>query len=321
MMFRISPAYASLTDMQLSNLDFNLLRTLDAVLQESSVTRAAERLEVSQPAVSLALAKLRRHFNDELLRRAGNRYELTPMAVQLRERAAVAMLGVTRVFEAQPTFDPSTEEREFTLLVSDYAIAVLGSALRVLTSQRAPGVVLRMVQHRTADVDHAHETVRTVDGLVIPHGFVSGLPYTELFSDGWLGLVSTSNRAVAEELTMEHLAQLPWAFTYLAPTAFTPAGRQLQTLGVEARVEVVVESFLALPHVVAGTDRIALVQSRLAERMTRAGDVRALPLPFDAVPITEAMWWHPMYERDPAHVWLRALLVEACQSTLIPPQT
>ena len=64
-MFRISPAYASLTDMELSNLDFNLLRTLDAVLQESSVTRAAERLEVSHPAVSLALAKLQRHFDDE----------------------------------------------------------------------------------------------------------------------------------------------------------------------------------------------------------------------------------------------------------------
>jgi DNA-binding transcriptional LysR family regulator len=319
-MFRISRAYATLSGVKLSSLDFNLLRTLDAVLQESSVTRAAERLEVSQPAVSLALAKLRRHFNDELLRRAGNRYELTPMAVQLRERAAVAMLGVKRVFEAQPTFDPTVEEREFTLLVSDYAIAVLGSALRILTHERAPGIVLRMVQHKTADVDHAHETVRTVDGLVVPHGFVSGLPYTELFSDGWMGLVSTSNRHVVDELTMDHLAQLPWAFTYLAPTAFTPAGRQLQTLGVEAHVEVVVESFLALPHVVAGTDRIALVQSRLADRMTRAGDVRALPLPFDALPITEAMWWHPMYDRDPAHVWLRALLVEACQSTSIPPQ-
>ena len=307
--------------MQLSNLDFNLLRTLDALLQEASVTRAAERLQVSQPAVSLALAKLRRHFNDDLLRRAGNRYELTPMALQLRERAAVAMTGVKRVFEAQPVFDPTTEHREFTLLASDYAIAVLGSALRVLTKERAPGVVLRMVQHKTTDVDHAHETVRTVDGLVIPHGFVSGLPYTELYSDGWMCLVSTSNRHVGEELTMEHLAELPWAFTYLAPTAFTPAGRQLQTLGVEPRVEVVVESFLALPFVLAGTDRIALIQSRLAERMTRGGDVRALRCPFDAVPITEAMWWHPMYERDPAHVWLRALLVEACQSTSIPPQT
>jgi DNA-binding transcriptional LysR family regulator len=320
-MYRISTAYATLAGVQLSNLDFNLLRTLDALLQEGSVTRAAERLQVSQPAVSLALAKLRRHFNDDLLRRAGNRYELTPMAVQLRERAAVAMLGVKRVFEAQPAFDPTVEHREFTLLASDYAIAVLGSALRVLTKDRAPGVVLRMVQHKTTDVDHAHETVRTVDGLVIPHGFVSGLPYTELYSDGWMCLVSTSNERVGDELTMAHLADLPWAFTYLAPTAFTPAGRQLQTLGVEPRVEVVVESFLGLPFVIAGTDRIALIQSRLAEQMARSGDVRALPCPFDAVPITEAMWWHPMYERDPAHVWLRGLLVEACQSTLIPPRT
>jgi DNA-binding transcriptional LysR family regulator len=306
---------------QLSSLDFNLLRTLDALLQEGSVTRAAERLQVSQPAVSLGLAKLRRHFNDELLRRAGNRYELTPLAVQLRERTAVAVLGVKRVFEAQPAFDPATEHREFTLLASDYAIAILGAALRILTAQRAPGVVLRLEQHTPSHIDHVHEVVRTVDGLVVPHGFVSGLPYTELYSDGWMCLVSTSNPHVGDELTMEHLAELPWAFTYLAPAAFTPAGRQLQTLGVEPRIELVVESFLALPFVIAGTDRIALIQSRLAKRAAQAADVRVLPCPFDAVPIAEAMWWHPMYERDPGHVWLRSLLVEACQSTSIPPRT
>lgn len=304
--------------MNLSSLDFNLLRTLDALLQEGSVTRAAERLQVSQPAVSLALAKLRRHFNDELLRRSGNRYELTPLAVQLRERTATAIMGVRRVFEAQPTFDPMTEHREFTLLASDYAIAILGAALRVLNSQRAPNIVLRLEQHTTYHVDHVHEVVRTIDGLVIPHGFVSGLPYTELYSDGWMCLVAADNDDVGDELSMEQLAELPWAFTYLAPAAFTPAGRQLQMLGVEPRVEVVVESFLALPFVIAGTDRIALIQSRLAERLTSAGDVRALPCPFDAVPITEAMWWHPMYERDPAHVWLRGLLTEACMSLAIP---
>jgi DNA-binding transcriptional LysR family regulator len=305
---------------QLSNVDFNLLRTLDALLQEGSVTRAAERLQVSQPAVSWALAKLRRQFNDELLRRAGNRYELTPLAVQLRERTTVAMVGVKRVFEAQPVFDPLTEQREFTLLASDYAIAILGAALRVLTADRAPNVVLRLEQHTPAHVDHAHEVVRTIDGLVVPHGFVSGLPYTELFSDGWLCLVSAGNPHVGESLTMQQLAELPWAFTYRGPTAFTPAGRQLQVLGVEPRVEIVVESFLALPFVIAGTDRVALIQSRLAEHLTKTADVRAIPCPFDAVPIAEAMWWHPMYERDPAHAWLRGLLVEACESIAIPPR-
>jgi hypothetical protein len=83
------------------------------------------------------------------------------------------------------------EHREFTLLASDYAIAILGAALRILTAERAPKVVLRLEQHMPSHIDHFDEVVRTVDGLVIPHGFVSGLPYTELYSDGWMCLVST----------------------------------------------------------------------------------------------------------------------------------
>lgn len=86
---------------------------------------------------------------------------------------------------------------------------------------------------------------------------------------------------------MELLAELPWAFTYFSPTAFTPAGRQLQMLGVEPRVQIVVESFLALPFVIAETDRLALVQSRLVPRLTATRDIRALRCPFDAIPIAE----------------------------------
>lgn len=298
--------------MELLNVDLNLLRTLDVLLQEASVTRAAARLQVSQPAVSLALAKLRRYFGDDLLRRVGNRYELTPLAVQLKERTSLAMLGARRVFEAVPAFDPATERREFTLLCSDYAAAVLGEALWDLTVTHAPGVVLRFERHSTADIDHAAERIRTVDGILLPHGFLSNLPYTELYTDDWMCLVATSNTRVGEALTMELLAELPWAFTYLGPSAFTPAGRQLQVLGVEPRVQVVVDSFLALPFVIAGTDRIGLVQRRLVPKLTAAGDVRALKCPFDAVAITEAFWWHPIYERDPAHIWLRALLADAC---------
>jgi DNA-binding transcriptional LysR family regulator len=130
--------------------------------------------------------------------------------------------------------------------------------------------------------------------------------------DGWVCLVAKSNRRVGRTLTMDHLAELPWAFTYLTPTAFTPAARQLQMLGIEPHVQMVVASFLALPFVIAGTERIALVQSRVAQQLTAHPDVQALPCPYDAVPISEAFWWHPMYERDPGHLWLRRYLADAC---------
>lgn len=305
--------------MRTASLDLNLLVALDALLQEASVTKAASRLGLSQPALSASLARLRRHFDDELLKRVGNSYELTPLAIQLKQRTGVALDTVQRVFASQPVFDPATAHREFTVLASDYAMAVVGQPVSRLLHERAPQLRLRLRQHTPYLIDHAPETLRTVDGLLLPHGFLADLPRTDLYEDQWMCLVASGNPAVGAALTMANLAELPWAMTYHEPTAFTPAARQLQMLGVEPQVQVVVESFLALPYVIAGTDRIALVQAQLAARLVATGDVRVLPCPFDAVPLVQALWWHPMNERDPAHIWLRQLFVEACQSIPAAP--
>jgi DNA-binding transcriptional LysR family regulator len=293
--------------------DMNLLVALDALLGEASVTRAAQRLRLSQPALSASLAKLRRHFDDELLKRVGNTYELTPLALQLRQRTAVALDTVDRVFASQPVFDPMQADRQFTLLASDYAMAVVGEPLVALLTERAPGLRLRLHQHSPDIIDHAPDSLRSVDGLLLPHGFLMDMPHTDLYQDRWVCVVSGDNDLVGDRLTMDLLAELPWAMTYHSATAYTPAARQLQMRGVEPRVQVVVESFLALPGVIAGSNRVALLQERLASRLTAASGVRVLEPPFEAVPLVEAFWWHPMNERDPAHQWLRRLLAEAGQ--------
>lgn len=297
--------------MNLASLDLNLLVSLDHLLREQSVTRAAARMGLSQPALSASLARLRRHFGDELLTRVGNSYQLTPLATQLRNRTATALAGVERVFTSQAVFDPATSQRTFTVLASDYPIAVLGEHVGRILDETAPHMRLRLERHSTTMVQNAHEVLRDVDGLVLPHGFVNDMPYEVLHTDGWKILVADSNKRVGAVLTMELLAELPWVMTWHAPAAFTPAARQLQMLGVEPRVQLVAESFLALPWLIEGTDRIALVQAQLADRLTRVGEIRALDCPYDAMPITEALWWHPTHEHDPEHAWLRSVFVEA----------
>ena len=115
--------------MNLANLDLNLLVTLDALLEQRSVSKAAEQIGLSQPAVSAQLARLRRHFGDDLLARFGNQYRLTPLAIQLRSRVRTAVTGVERVFAAEPDFNPASTSREFSLVMSDYGVAVLGPLL------------------------------------------------------------------------------------------------------------------------------------------------------------------------------------------------
>src|SRR3712207_5271392 len=128
----------------LARLDLNLLVSLDALLQERSVTRAAAQMGLSQPALSASLARLRRHFGDELLTRVGNESRLTPLAVQLRDLVRIALSGVERVFAAQTEFDPASSTREFSVLVSDYVVAVLGDTIAALLAEEAPHTRLRL---------------------------------------------------------------------------------------------------------------------------------------------------------------------------------
>ncbi|GLZ55778.1 LysR family transcriptional regulator [Actinomycetospora sp. NBRC 106378] len=297
---------------RLVNLDLNLLLSLRALLAERNVTRAAAALGLSQPAVSAALARLRRHFGDELLTRVGNRYELTPLAVRLVDRTEAAVAGIERVFSAAPDFDPAATTREFTLLVSDYATTVLGAPLAATFARAAPAARLRLCPHRPEDIVGAADRLRAVDGLFIPHGFIDDLPFLDLYEDHWVVLVAASNPRVGDTVTLDDLAALPWVTVYHRPTAFTPAAQQLRAHGIEPRAQVVVESFHPIPELVAGTDRVALVQGRLAARLRPDDGVRALPCPFTTTPLVEAFWWHPMYDADPAHRWLRALLAEVC---------
>src|SRR6266849_10586039 len=122
----------------LASLDLNLLVALRELLGERNVTRAAERLGVTQPAASAALARLRRHFGDELLVRDRGEYTLTALGVQLAEQVDAVCAAAERLFAASADFDPATSEREFTLVMADYTIAVMGEALSHAVQRAAP---------------------------------------------------------------------------------------------------------------------------------------------------------------------------------------
>lgn len=289
--------------MNLASLDLNLVVALRALLEERNVTRAGQRIGLSQPAMSAALARLRRHFDDDLLSRAGGRYELTALGLALLDRTATACDLLERVFASQADFDPAREEHEFTLIASDYAVAVFGTELARTVHAEAPGIRLRFKQAPTELIDDTGELLSTVDGLLMPHGIIRGFPAVELYRDSWVYLVAEDNPEVGEHLTLDDLTRLPWV-TYQR-TYDAPAARQIGLLGIEPRVEISVDSFQLMPLLVAGTRRVALIQERLAERLAEFIPVRIMEPPYDAVPLQEALWWHPVHTHDAAHIWLR----------------
>lgn len=263
--------------MNLARLDLNLVVALRALLEERNVTRAGQRIGLSQPAMSAALARLRRHFDDELLARVGGHYELTALGQVLLDRTATAYEVMERLFASQADFDPSSETREFNLVASDYAVAVFGTELARVVHEEAPGIRLRFTQPPTTVVDDTATLLSTTDGLLMPHGVISDFPATELYEDSWVFLVADDHPSVDDRLTRNDLGRLPWV-TYQR-TYDAPAVRQLGMLGIEPRVEVSVDSFLLLPLLVAGTRRIALMQARLARLLTPLAAVRVVEPP------------------------------------------
>ncbi|KAA9155978.1 LysR family transcriptional regulator [Microbacterium lushaniae] len=298
-------------DPLLSRLDLNLLVALDALLTERNVTRAAERLRLSQPSLSAALARLRVHFDDPLLARRGNTYELTPLAARLPEHTADALNAVRRVFESQSRWDPSESSRTFTVHGSDYALTVVGPAVSRLASAQAPGVRVRFVPTSSMGIDDVLNRLASLDALILPHGIAADRPCMDLWRDDWVVLAAADNPRVHPTLSLETLSASPWVFTYQTRVSFTAVGRQLEQLGLQPRIEAIVESFSLLPLYVAGTDRLALIQRKLAPRVQGLGGVAVCELPFEPVPLIEALWWHPAHENDPEHEWLRGLFTEA----------
>jgi len=306
----------------LANLDLNLLVALRELVRERSVTRAAQRLGVTQPAASASLSRLRRHFGDELLVRERGEYALTPLGEQLAEQVEGVCAAAERLFAASSDFDPKTSDREFTLVMADYTITVMGEALSHTVQRSAPNARLHIRQVRVPMATEYSDGIRFVDGMVAPPSNGFALPdtrSTELFRDRWVCVLDGDNPVLdgGSALRMRDLAGLPWVAPYYRSgtrgVASVPVMRQLALLDLQPRIAVRVESYLAVPYFVTGTDRVALMQERLATRLAAAANLRVLECPGDAEPIVEALWWHRQYEDDTAHAWLRRLIVETAR--------
>ncbi|MGY4857329.1 LysR family transcriptional regulator [Cryobacterium sp. AP23] len=296
---------------KLSRLDLNLLLALDALLTDRSVTRAADRLGVSQPAMSASLARIRRQFEDPILIRRGNGFDVSPLAARLAPHAAIALDAARRVFESQADWSPAESTREFSFYSSDFGMRTIGPVVSRLVEESAPGVRLRLSLLSPAIVDEAKMRLRTIDGMILPHGFLEGLSHTDLWHDDWVVLADEANEVIAEGMALDALRECRWVYSYQSKQAFTLATRQLQNLGIEPDVAAVVESFLAIPDFLIGTRRIALVQRRVAERAIRSGGLRMVKAPFEPSPVLTALWWHPLFDADPEHRWIRETFARA----------
>lgn len=295
--------------MPLSGSDFNLILPLKVLLEERNVTRAGQRLNLGQPAMSAALARLRRRFDDELLVRAGRDYELTPLASDLLPEAqrAVRLMGVA--LRVGDEFEPRTSRRTFRLAMSDYAIAVVHEPLVRIVQAEAPGVRLS-IGPLGPDALTSDRVLTDNDVVIAPLGF--GFPGVSrpMWRDRMVVLADRDNpRLVTGRMILKDLAELPHAVTSFGPGIVTPPDRVFGELGIERHVALQVYGFLPLLFAIEGTERIALIPELLA-RMRVSGDGRLVTVqpPFGDVILSEGYWFEENRSADPANRWLMGCL-------------
>ncbi|VXB40276.1 LysR family transcriptional regulator [Arthrobacter sp. 9V] len=296
----------------MKNLDLNLLPQLQVLLELRNVSRAAERLQLSQPATSAAMARLRRHFDDELLVRNGRSYELTVFAQSLVPLVDEAMLHIQRATRVRSGFDPTTSEREFVIAASDYAAALIVGPLRGILQQEAPRVTVDFVP--TSGLQGSLAEYSRMDLLVGPMGYKMQGATKQLFRDSFVAVADAGNPLLEQpRLTLEDLVGVPHAVGYFGEGISTPADKLFESRGVRRRVAAVVAGFLSLPLLVEGSDLVALVPRMLASRAQRGANIEVLEFSAELeAALVEAMYWHPSRTEDPASVWLRSVVQRAC---------
>ncbi|MFI0539726.1 DNA-binding transcriptional LysR family regulator [Streptomyces canus] len=305
--------------MGLGAIDLNLLVALEALLEEKNVTHAGVRLSTSQSAMSGSLARLRRHFNDELLVRVGREYELTPLAERLLPVVQASLHKAEEALSLTRHFDPTRSRQRFSVVMSDYVMTVFVEPLLRVIAEEAPGV--RIDFHSIVDGQLENEThLRCHDLMVVPLGYQLPGVSEAVMHDRFVCLVDPDNpRLVDGRLGLRDLAEMPHAACAIGKS-HTPAERQLETLGITPKVQVSTPGFSVLPFLVSGTDLVALVPERLARRYEGFARCAVVPTPFPDVPLVEAMYWHHNRHSDPAHRWLRETVRRVGAALGDPPQ-
>jgi DNA-binding transcriptional LysR family regulator len=293
-------------------IDLNLLLALGALLEDRNLTRAGERIGMSQPAMSAALARLRRHFGDDLLEREGRGYKRTVLGEQLLPAVRAALRQLEATMQRSPRFDPAESDREFSIAASDYAVTILADPLLRLVKQAAPRIRLNL-HPLPAALPHAAHVLSTDDLLIGPVGYDFPGRRAELFRDRFVCVVdpAVSGRVSGTPLSLDDLARMPHAAPTFAPGSRTPVDRVLDGLGITPRVRVTVFGWLSVPFVLVGTEMVAIMPERMALLAIRSAPLAVLEPPFGLVELVEAAYWHPSRTDDPAVRWLLRVMKEA----------
>jgi len=303
---------ADMHEIDLLKLDFKLLLALRALLEEQNVTRAGERVGLSQSATSHALSRLRAVFHDPLLVRSGQDMLTTPRAEALLEPLQAILLGIEHLIQPL-AFDPKTAQGTIHIASSDYTTCVILPSVVKRIEQEAPHLNL-VCQHWSSD---SFDFLR--DGT-LDLGFAAlsilqdrQFQFRELFTEDFVCVVRAAHPVLEQGLTLESFVAYSHALVSIPQSSKSYIDTALETLGMQRRVMLKVAHFFAAPLIVAQSNLILLTPRRVAMLFAQFADLAMLESPIKMQDYSYGQIWHPRHQYDLQHLWLRKLVADETQ--------
>lgn len=297
--------------MDLRGFDLNLLLAFEALADTGSVSRAAQRLGIGQPAMSAALARLRRLTGDRLFDRSGGRMEPTARATALMPGIAAGLEQIRMTLAEEVGFNPATAKRTFTIASTDYTTAIVLPPLAASLQHNAPHIDLRIASYDKQDVPEL--VARGEVDLAI--GVFDPLPpdavRTPIWTERFVG-VARKDHPVLREMTAEAYAAANHALISVRKDARGRIDQELEAMGLRRRIAVVLPHMLALQPVLLASDLIATLPARIAASFRQHG-LETFELPIVTRPWEVDMLWRPSARTDQAHRWLRRAVSRAAK--------
>lgn len=293
--------------------DLNLLLTFDSMLREGSVTGAADRMNLSIPAMSRRLANLRNAMGDPLFVLAGRRLVPTPLALELAPQVHDLLEGARGIMGTKQELNLTTVKRLFTLRTEDGFTGAWALRLSQQVAQQAPYVTLRFMSQGNEDVAALREGLVDLDiGIAGPLG--PEVYKQRLYVDTFVGVVN--NRHPIADLavvTAKDFVVWPHLSVSRRGRARGPVDVKLEQIGLQRKVQLVVPGFQAALHLVSSSDMIAVIPRRFVEWSRPLFPLTTFTLPVETPPGEFCQAWHPRVNNDPVHHWLRQLVLGISQ--------
>lgn len=299
--------------MRFKRLDLNLLVAFDHLVTLKSVSRAADKMFLSQSAMSNALSRLRQYFDDPLLVQVGKRMEVTPRAEAMHPAIKEILVRIDATIDTHPDFDPTETTRTFNVLVSDYSLRVL--LPRVLAEMERQGARARLNLLTQSTSPHMMLERGDADLLISPHVFISREHPSQLLFEDVYVVIACAHGPHAHAVMDRTLYSSARHAIMLPPNSAgisTPVEESyLEALAITRQVELTTFSFASLPYLVAGTSLIATVHGHLARQCQDSAGIVIFPVPFEMPKFRQMVQWHSYRDQDPGIQWLRDVFVKA----------